>query len=708
VNHTQKTSPLVDALHIFVLCSFAVAQPLFEQLSRKRVYLEDEGIGGLALAATSVILLVVIPLLFTAAEVVAARIGEVARVRTHLAIVLVLTFSMLSPALKLAKFVPGLISVPLALALAWLAALAYRRSSMVRSFVSFGAPALVAFPLMFFCLSPIFGYLFPKPVPPSQLVAIGNPVPIVFVVLDEFCGMSLVNERREIDAIRYPHFAELAATATWYRNATSVHMRTDRAVPSLLSGVYPLKEGEATIADYPRNLFTLIHATERYEMTVFEPYTRLFPPEADLRESPRVDLATQMVSLAGTLPLVFVRHVFPTDLPFDLPSVPREWYRIQRQREDELDKNTGLFRPSWGQDRDEQFAHFVRLLSPSTKPRLYFSHLVAPHFPWCYLPSGRSYARDRGLDPTPRGAYGDLAETWGVDELAVQHAQQRYLLQVGYVDHLIGKLMDKLKEIDLFDSCLLIVVGDHGVSFQPGQSRRAPDPATVGDIASVPLFIKLPQQRNGTTSDRNVESIDVMPTIIDVLDVTVPCPMDGTSLLEDSLPERPRKTIYGESGPVFLTAEFAEKYESLQRMLSLFGSGESPSQAWDRVFKVGPHAELIGSPLEELAIAEPATLALRFIRLRRDPRDKSPEPIQCFFQGVVRPGPDVHFPVHLALAVNGTIQAVTRTYTERGLRETWSAIVPERFLQPGENDVRVFVVSEQNGKPTLHPVAIPD
>ncbi len=476
-------------------------------------------------------------------------------------------------------------------------------------------------------------YLFPTPKPPNERLTAANPVPIVFVVFDEFCGMSLLNDRKEIDAMRYPHFAELAATATWYRNASSVHMRTDRAVPSLLSGAFPRGHAEATIVDYPRNLFTLIHATEQYEMTVFEPYTRLFPLEADLRTSSDVDLATQMLSLAKTLPPVSVRHVFPVDLPFDLPSVPREWYRIQSQREDELDKNTGLFRPSWGHDRDEQFAHFVRLVVPSAKPRLYFAHLVAPHFPWCYLPSGHNYLLDRGSDGFPHGGYGDLGELWGSDELAVQHAHQRYLLQVGYVDHLIGRLMDQLEEVGLFDSCLFIVAGDHGVSFQPEHSRRAPDDATVGDIASVPLFIKLPYQREGAISDRNVELVDVLPTIIDVLDVNVPWTMDGTSLLADSQPERPQKTIYGESGAITFAAGFPERYESLQRMLSLFGSGESTSEPWDRVFKIGPHAELVGRPLDGLVVAEPATVELKLRPPRRVPFDKSPEPIRCFFEG---------------------------------------------------------------------------
>ena len=102
----------------------------------------------------------------------------------------------------------------------------------------------------------------------------------------------------------------------------------------------------------------------------------------------------------------------------------------------------------------------------------------------------------------------------------------RYRQQVGYVDRFIGQVLDRLKESDLFDRCLLIVTADHGVSFHPGHSRRLPDADNLSDILSVPLFVKLPGQLNGTTDDRNIESVDLLPTVAEVIGVRLVEPID--------------------------------------------------------------------------------------------------------------------------------------------------------------------------------------
>lgn len=62
-------------------------------------------------------------------------------------------------------------------------------------------------------------------------------------------------------------------------------------------------------------------------------------------------------------------------------------------------------------------------------------------------------------------------------------------------------------------------------------------------------------------------------------------------------------------------------------------------------------------------------------------------------------------PITFAIAVNGTLRAVTRTYLIDGLRDQWTALVPESAFRHGPNDVRFFVVRNDRGQPTLHPVA---
>ena len=119
----------------------------------------------------------------------------------------------------------------------------------------------------------------------------------------------------------------------------------------------------------------------------------------------------------------------------------------------------------------------------------------------------------------PAGGFGVFSEDWLSDPATIERNEFRYRLQVGFVDRFVGRLLDRLVETNVLDKCLLIVTADHGVSFRPGHSRRVPDADNLADIASVPLFIKLPGQKRGRIDDRNVESVDIFPTIAESLGI---------------------------------------------------------------------------------------------------------------------------------------------------------------------------------------------
>ena len=84
--------------------------------------------------------------------------------------------------------------------------------------------------------------------------------PVVLMVMDEFPVSALLRPDGSIDAKRYPNFAHLAKTASWYQRATTVHEFTTQAVPAVLTGQLPHKGELPTLDDHPQNLFTLLGA----------------------------------------------------------------------------------------------------------------------------------------------------------------------------------------------------------------------------------------------------------------------------------------------------------------------------------------------------------------------------------------------------------------------------------------------------------------
>src|SRR4029453_16127163 len=155
------------------------------------------------------------------------------------------------------------------------------------------------------------------------------------------------------------------------------------------------------------------------------------------------------------------------------------------------------------------------------RPPLHFLHAMFPHSPWQYLPSGRQFS-----DATSR--LGQGLGGWSRDPFGPLMHFQRHLLQVGYTDRILGLLLDRLRAARLFERSLVVVVADHGVSFRGGQRSRGVSRATGPDVVPVPLFVKAPGERSGRVVDAQVRTIDVLPTIADVLNVRMPWRGDGT------------------------------------------------------------------------------------------------------------------------------------------------------------------------------------
>ena len=109
--------------------------------------------------------------------------------------------------------------------------------------------------------------------------------------------------------------------------------------------------------------------------------------------------------------------------------------------------------------------------------------------------------------------------------------EQRFLLQLQYTDKLLGGLLDKLRAEGLYDDSLIVVAADHGVSFRAGDQRRDATETNAADILSVPLFVKLPGQREGEVDEAAARTVDVVPTIADAIGAEIPWEVDGESLL---------------------------------------------------------------------------------------------------------------------------------------------------------------------------------
>jgi len=102
--------------------------------------------------------------------------------------------------------------------------------------------------------------------------------------------------------------------------------------------------------------------------------------------------------------------------------------------------------------------------------------------------------------------------------------------EIRFVDEQISKIIERLKSEKIFSKTMLIITSDHGRAF--GEHNYYGHGATIyQEQLKVPLIIKFPGNfPAGRVVEGQVRSIDIMPTILDVLNIAVDLPLEGISL----------------------------------------------------------------------------------------------------------------------------------------------------------------------------------
>jgi arylsulfatase A-like enzyme len=128
----------------------------------------------------------------------------------------------------------------------------------------------------------------------------------------------------------------------------------------------------------------------------------------------------------------------------------------------------------------------------------------------------------------------------------------RYAARVRFVDHHVGRLLEGLRGLGLYDDAAVLVTSDHGESLGERGWWFCHGNLTYREQSAVPLVLKLPGgARGGTAVDAPVQGVDLFPTVLALLGERAPGGLDGTSLLEAAggrpTPARVRFTQSGDA-----------------------------------------------------------------------------------------------------------------------------------------------------------------
>ena len=626
------------------LLTVAVAQPLLQLYGTSVAVFASANYEGAIVVMFGLVVLLVPAIAFTAIDVIVSAVSSQLGSWVHRLLVMVAAWAVVLVVLRNFSFGPWgidmLYTAVIALGIAWL----IDQRPAVTSWVTYLSPLSIVVALSFVVSA--MSVISP---PKAEVLAIekdsipevssGTPrdqVSVVWIVLDEAPLWPLMTTTGEINANRYPGFAALASSSTWYRNVLATSQTTTDAVPAMLSGKWPVSNTPPVLVKHPKNLFTLMNG--HMAMDAHEVATALCPKKVcnkvsvtggdhiafpggtsttvtdttAPKEEVVVSRRTPFMSFIKDALVVVGHKILPKELRSRLPAIDEGWGGFGAMDNGEIDNDiaTSTTVPgptttlSLTEEKKQQansttvkqwesggpmsqvpvLDEVINRAVRADRPTLHFAHVLTPHRPWMLTPDMR---RSRALNT-------DKRSNTIVDRVRDQY--QAHLLQYVATDNMIAKLVTDLKRSANWNRTMVIVTADHGLTFELGENKRSKinvkSPATLEDIYRVPLFIKYPDQSVGEVNDCATSSIDIFPTVVAATGIDAGWTFDGVDL-KTSCPVRESRKIVWPKGSHALSTNFADIVKRAVRYdewIDAEGNAED-------IVRAGQHGDIINGAL---------------------------------------------------------------------------------------------------------------
>lgn len=332
-----------------------------------------------------------------------------------------------------------------------------------------------------------------------------------------------------------PRLEAFARESYVFDNVFSSSNWTTPSVASLLSGLYPITSGVHHQNSYflerdqKKNLGQVL-VDNGYQSVAIVANSNAHPLTLRITDS-----------LSGTTEQP-VRKVFVTDPIFE------QLFRLKdRQTYVVLDTlltpvlhfmpfdradETSFWPPKMVFDRALPF-----IVNPR-KPSFVWAHIAPPHSP--YLPAAPfKYKFGNFKAFSTFGDFeGQLGNYLPKRQVEVDQQRLRYDEFILDTDAAVGDFLDNLKAMGRFDDSIIIITSDHGESFSKNYLTHG-GPLLHQPLIHIPLLVHLPAQTEGKRIPFYAGQVDLLPTVMDLLDLAIPKWVEGESLKAVMLEGKP-------------------------------------------------------------------------------------------------------------------------------------------------------------------------
>lgn len=428
------------------------------------------------------------------------------------------------------------------------------------------------------------GYLFWEPhnrgvPPPVTLRAAGEPRPnVVMIVLDGLTSrdMSLYGYH----LVTTPNLDRLTKTWTIYDKANSTATSTRGVMPTLLTGHYPYMDDWYRYGDLARSgtgwlslpsaLQSLGYETARigggggYPPNIYHLHTGFSKwvsggsriPGAQLLEG---TLFTRLLMLDPML----AEYAWPKSASSNAPT------------------SAAIGEGNWFEPVYANAEQYFKEKAAANDgvPFFAYLHMERPNGPyWGNEFAGTLLPLDAGFPDRQSQLPYRYAVYTSDQQPQIDRLRLRYDENIRKADQQVGHLIETLQDLGLYDQTMIVITADHGSNFVEGHQGYSTSILAATEH-SVPLLIKYPRQIEGRRVPDLVSTVDVMPTVLDVVGAEYPTDMvDGISLRSAKLHQSDRiifvRRVYDPSTFAALNAEF--KLVHREGKLSLFNLSVDP------------------------------------------------------------------------------------------------------------------------------------
>ena len=195
---------------------------------------------------------------------------------------------------------------------------------------------------------------------------------------------------------------------------------------------------------------------------------------------------------------------------------------------------------------------FLERASEDDRPFALFVSYGPPHDPWTWDNVPDTFAhlfRDAAFPDPPnfesrghaRYWHPEMDEEWYEEEWCPDRERRRrvYAAQVASLDWEVGRLLSAVDDLGLREDTAVVFTSDHGEMF--GSHGRVAKNVFYEEAVRVPFLLRYPGEVEPGVREAPLNTPDIAPTLLGLLDLPVPDSMEGTDLSH---------VARGEDGPV--------------------------------------------------------------------------------------------------------------------------------------------------------------